>query len=190
MASQSSAVLKKQHSSLVIDTLNGADGDGVAVPYVYCDFTTRNMQSTSAVLGSVLRQIVRALEEIPDEVQQAFELAKKQDDGCGLQLLGILDMLTKFLLSLDRGSICIGALDKSPTKHRAQLWSSLHRITQECSNMAIPYRKVSDPSKVWGYFHEEADIVRIEPTSGGKKVYSRGNKTEPRVRWTKSCEQI
>ena len=94
---------KKRHSSLVIDTLpKGIDGDGVAVAYVYCDFTTRNMQSTSAVLGSVLRQVVGALEKIPDEVQQEFERAKKQADGCGLLLPKILDMLIKSLKGLER----------------------------------------------------------------------------------------
>src|SRR5437879_2625625 len=67
---QVSAVLRKLHSSLVIDTLSrGVDGDGVIVTYVYCDFSTRNVQSTSTVLGSVLRQVVGALAEVPDEVR-------------------------------------------------------------------------------------------------------------------------
>ena len=97
------AMLKRQHSSLVIDRLlNGVDGDGVAIAYVYCDFSTPNMQSTSAVLGSVLRQVVGALAEIPDEVQKAFERAKKQADGCGLLLPKILDMLIKSLKGLER----------------------------------------------------------------------------------------
>lgn len=52
LAPQFSAMLKTQHSSLVIDTLlKGIDGGDVAVAYVYYDFSTHNMQSTSAVLG-------------------------------------------------------------------------------------------------------------------------------------------
>ena len=101
-------MLKDYHSSLVIDRLlKGIDGDSEAVAYVYCDFTTQNMQSAGAVLGSVLRQVVGALEEIPDELQKAFERAKNQADGCGLLLSEILDMLTKFLPSLKRAFICI-----------------------------------------------------------------------------------
>ena len=160
-------MLKQQYSSLVIDTLlNGIDVDRVAVAYVYCDFTTRNMQSTSAVLGSVLRQVVGALAKIPDEVRQAFERAKKQADGCGLRLPEILDMLTKSLLSLKRALICIDALDEFPTKQRAQLWSSLQRVVRECPSARLfltgrPQIRV----EVEDFFPRRADMVAVEPTS-------------------------
>ena len=136
-------MLKNRRSSLVIDTLSkgiaGIDGDDVAVTYVYCDFSIRDMQSASAVLGSVLRQVVRALAEIPDGVQEAFELAKTQVDGCGLRLPEILDMLTKFLPSLNRAFICIDALDEFPTKQRGKLWNSLQRVVRECPNTRLTY---------------------------------------------------
>src|SRR5437868_5666030 len=131
-------MLRMKHSSLVIDTLSTEiDGDGVAVTYVYCDFSARNVQSASTVLGSVLRQVVGALVEIPDEVQEAFEKAKKQVDGCGLRIPEILDMLTKYLPSLKRVFICIDALDEFPTKHRVRLWKSLQRVAQECPNTRL-----------------------------------------------------
>jgi len=131
-------VLKQQHSSLVIDTLlDGIDGDGEAVAYVYCDFSARNAQSATTVLGSVLRQVVGALEKIPDELQKVFERAKRQADGCGLRLPEILDMLTKFIPRLERGFICIDALDEFPTMHRAQLWGSLQRLVRECPNTRL-----------------------------------------------------
>jgi len=164
---QSGAVLKQWRSSLVIDTLcDGIDGDGVATAYVYCDFSARNMQSTNAVLGSVLKQVVGALAEIPSGVQQAFERAEKQVDGCGLRLPEILDMLTRSLSVLKRGFICIDALDEFPTKHRAQLWNSLQRVVRECPNTRLfltgrPLIK----KEVEEYLPEEADMVTIEPTS-------------------------
>ena len=83
------------------------------------------MQSTSTVLESVLRQVVGAVEEISDELHQAFRRAKKQTDGCGLRLPEILDMLTKSLLRSKRGFICIDVMDEFPAKQRAQLWKSL-----------------------------------------------------------------
>jgi len=95
------------------------------------------MQSASAVLGSVLRQVVGALAEIPSGVQQAFERAKKQADGCGLRLPQILDTLIKFLPSLDRAFICVDALDEFPIKQRAQLWNSLQRVVRECPNTRL-----------------------------------------------------
>lgn len=46
---------QKQPSSLVTDTLlNGADGGGIAVAYVYRGFSTRNVQFTSTILVLVL----------------------------------------------------------------------------------------------------------------------------------------
>jgi len=160
-------VLKKQYSSLVIDTLlNGIDGDRMAVAYVYCDFGTRNMQSTSAVLGSVLRQVVGALAEIPDEIRQAFQRAKKQADGCGLRLPEILDMLTKSLLSLKRALICIDALDEFPTKQRAQLWNSLQRVVRECPSARLFLTgRPQIRAEVEDYFPRGVDLVAIEPTS-------------------------
>ena len=176
VASKFSAMLKIQHSSLVIDTLSkgigGIDGDGVAVAYVYCDFSTPNMQSTSAVLGSVLRQVVGALAEIPDGIQQAFERAKRQADGCGLRLPEILDMLTKSVSSLKRVFICIDALDEFPTKHRAQLWDSLRSIVRECPKTRLFLTgRPQIRTEVEGYLLEEAGMVTIEPTSEDIRRY-------------------
>ena len=159
-------MLKQQHSSLVIDTLlDGIDGDGEAVAYVYCDFSARNTQSATTVLGSVLRQVVGALEIIPDELQMVFERAKRQADGCGLRLPEILNMLTKFLPSLKRGFICIDALDEFPTMHRAQLWGSLQRVIRECPNTRLFLTgRPQIRTEVEDYLPEEADMARIEPT--------------------------
>jgi len=151
----------------VIDKLlKGIDEDGVAVAYVYCDFSTRNMRSTSAVMGSVLRQVVGALPKIPEEIQQAFERAKRQADGCGLRLPEILDMLINSISRLKRGFICIDALDEFPTKHRAQLWDSLRRVVRECPKARLFLTgRPQIRAEVEGYLPKEAGIVTIEPTS-------------------------
>ena len=168
-----SAGLKKQCSSLVIDTLlNGIDGDGVVVAYVYCDFSTQNMQSAGAVMGSVLRQVVGALARIPDEVQKAFERAKRQADGCGLRLPEILDMLTKFLPSLKRVFICIDALDEFPTKQRAQLWNSLLSVVRECPTTRLFLTgRPQIRAEVEEYLPRAAYMVTIEPTSDDIRRY-------------------
>ena len=162
-----STVLKKQRSSLVIDTLlNEIDGDSVAVAYVYCDFSTQNMQSTSAVMGSVLRQVVGALAKIPDEVQKAFKRAKKQADGCGLRLPEILNMLTRILPGFERAFICIDALDEFPIKQRAQLWNSLQRVVRECANTRLFLTgRPQIRAEVEDYLPRAAYMVTIEPTS-------------------------
>ena len=166
-------MLKKQRSSLVIDTLlNGIERDSVAVAYVYCDFSTQDMQSASAVMGSVLRQVVGALARIPDEVQEAFERAKKQADGCGFRLPEILDMLIKFLPSLERVFICIDALDEFPIKQRAQLWKSLKRVVRECPTTRLFLTgRPQIREEVEGYLPRAAYMVTIEPTSGDIRRY-------------------
>src|SRR5437879_3220965 len=131
-------MLRKQHSSLVIDTLSkGVDGDGVIVTYVYCDFSTRNMQSASTVLGSVLRQVIGALAKVPDEVRGSFEHARRQTDGCRPLLCEILEMLIEYIRPLERVFICIDALDESPAKDRSELLEYLQRIVGECPNTRL-----------------------------------------------------
>ena len=145
---------------------------------MYCDFSTQNMQSASAVLGSVLRQVVGALEEIPDEVQQAFERAKSQSDGCGLRLPEIVSMLTKLLPSLRRSVICIDALDEFPTKHRAQLWNSLQGIVLSCPNTRLFLTgRPQVRTEVERYFLGKVDMIKIEPTSDdiGRYIQERLN---------------
>ena len=103
--------------------------------------------------------------EIPDEVQQVFERAKRQADGCGLRLPEILDMLTKFLPSLNRAFISIDALDEFPTKQRGKLWSSLQRVLRGCPNTRLFLTgRPQIRTEVEEYFAEEAEIVTIEPT--------------------------
>ena len=164
---------KWQRSSLVIDTLlGGVEGSGVAVAYVYCDFSAQNMQSASTVLGSVLRQVVGALAEIPDGVQKAFERAKRQADSCGLRLPEILDILTKSLIGLERGFICIDALDEFPIKYRAQLWNSLQHVVRECPNARLFLTgRPQITAEAESSFPGEADMVKIEPTSDDIGIY-------------------
>ena len=58
---------------------------------MYCDFSVQNMQSASTVLGSVLRQVVGAFAEIPDDTQQAFERAKRQSTRNGYRVKLLLE---------------------------------------------------------------------------------------------------
>ena len=166
-------MLRKQYSSLVIDLLcREIDGDTVAVAYVYCEFSARNMQSAGTVLGSVLRQVVGSLPEIPDEVRAAFELAQKQVDGCGLRLSEILDMLVNSLSILKRAFICIDAVDEFPLKHQSELWECLQRLVQDCPNIRLfltgrPH--IGD--QVGKYFPRTAEMLPIRPSPHDIELY-------------------
>ena len=159
----------------MIDTLcDGIGDDNVAVAYVYCDFSTPNAQSTSTVLGSLLRQVVGALAQIPDNVQTAFERSKRQVDGCGLRLREIMEMLIKSLSSLKWGFICIDALDEFPPKCRPQLWEFLQHVVRQCSNIRLfvtgrPHIR----DEIEKYFPGAAGMLPISPSKDDIGLYLR-----------------
>ena len=153
----------------------------MAVAYVYCDFNTRNVQSASTILGSVLRQVVRALARIPGEVQGAFERAEGQVDGHA-RLPEILDMLIGCLLSLKRGFICIDALDEFPANNRAELWNSLQRIVRECPNTRLFLTgRPQISTEVEDYLPEEAIPATMEPTLNDIGIYIEKRLVEDRA---------
>ena len=168
-----SEMLRDPYSSLVIDTLcREIDGDSVTVAYVYCDFSARNVQSAGTVLGSVLRQVVGSLPEIPDEVRKAFGRAKRQADGCGLRISEILEMLVKSLPSLKQAFICIDALDEFPSKHRSELLESLQHLVQNCPNVRLfltgrPHIR----DQVRKYFLRAAEMLPVSPSLHDIELY-------------------
>ena len=125
-------------SSLVIDTLcDSIDGTNVAVACVYCNFHAHKEQSATGVLAALLKQLVMALEPVPEEITEALERAKRHVNAQALLLSEIRTMLVESLSSLRRGFICIDALDQFPTKNRAELWDSLQHIVRECPSVRL-----------------------------------------------------
>jgi len=60
-------------SSLVVDSLcDQARGQDVGVACFYFDFATQKEQSSTSVLGSVLKQVVGGLDEVPGEIALAY----------------------------------------------------------------------------------------------------------------------
>ena len=110
--------------------------DNKAVACVYCDFTAQE-QSVTGLFGALLKQVVSALDPIPDQVQKAFESSKGEAGGRRLLLPDILKMLAKSLSLLPRVFICIDALDEFPAKHRPELWEYLQQIVLKCPNARL-----------------------------------------------------
>ena len=150
----------------MIDTLcDTVGGNNVAVACIYCDFHAHKEQSATDLLAALLRQLVAGVEPIPREIKEAFDRAKSEVDGRALRLPEIRAMLIKSLLSLQRGFICIDALDEFPAKHRPELWSSLQRIVHECTNIRLfitgrPHIR----EEVKKYFPRCPDLPAVKPT--------------------------
>jgi len=111
-------------SSLVVDTLyHQAVGENAAVACFYFNFTAQREQSPTAILGSVLKQIVGGLDEVPERIVKAF-----QDRGIsGGQRLALAEIV-EFLqdISSRRTFICIDALDECPAGPRGKLLDLLN----------------------------------------------------------------
>ena len=124
-------------SSLVIDSLcNQARGQNIAVACFYFDFAAQKEQSPTNTLGSLLKQIVSGLEEVPEEILGAYEAQKKVLGGRGPLLADIVEML-QTTSSKKRTFICIDALDECAAGDRLKLLSSLNRILQKSPRTRI-----------------------------------------------------
>lgn len=88
------------------------------------------------MLGSILKQIVVGLEEIPDKIVQAYEDQKKVIGGRGLRLPEIVEMLQT--TSSSRSTfICIDALDECVVGHRHKILGSLKQILEKSPNTRV-----------------------------------------------------
>ena len=81
-------------SSLMIDTLwkQAVEGNA-AVACFYFHFAAREEQSPAAVLGSVLKQVIRGLNEVPEGIVKAFRDREKVIGGQRLALAEIVGFL-------------------------------------------------------------------------------------------------
>ena len=79
------------------------------------------------MLGAMLKQLATR-RGISDRIRKAFQKAKKEFGGRGLQLSDMVDTLKKTIASLPRLFICIDGLDECTSKHRRELIQSLREI--------------------------------------------------------------
>jgi len=124
-------------SSLVIDRLcDQARGQNVAVACFYFDFAAQKEQSSTRMLGALLKQAVGGLEEIPGGISQAYEDQKKVIGGRGPQLSDILKMLQT--TSSERLTfMCIDAIDECAPEHRVKVLDSLDQILHKSPGTRI-----------------------------------------------------
>jgi len=121
-------------SSVVVDYLcDQAIEQGMAVACFYYDFASREAQSPTNVLGSLVKQLLSGLGVIPEEIAQKFEGQKKVIGGRKLQLPDIVKMFAT-VSSLQRTFICVDALDECVPKHRLEVLDALGQILQRSPN--------------------------------------------------------
>ena len=124
-------------SSLVIDNLcDQARGQNAAVACFYFDFAAKNEQSPVSILGSLLKQLVSGLQEIPEEISEAYRDRKNAIGGQGPQISDILKML-QTTSARRRAFICIDAVDECAIEHQVMLLDSLGQLLQQSPDTRI-----------------------------------------------------
>jgi len=121
----------------VIDNLCGqVRGQNVTVACLYLDFTAKREQSSTSMLGALLKQLVVGLGEVPEEIVEAYEEQRNFIGGRRPQHTDIVKML-QTTASKKRTFICIDALDECVPEHRVKLLDSLNKILQESPGTRI-----------------------------------------------------
>ena len=124
-------------SSLVVDRLcDQAKGQNTAVTCFYFDFAARKEHSVTNVLGSLLKQIVGGMANVPEEISRAFQEQKMAIGGRGPRLPDLLKMLQTITTSLGT-FVCIDALDECAPVHRVKLLDSLKQILEKSPHTRI-----------------------------------------------------
>jgi len=124
-------------SSLVVDKLcDQASGRDTAVSCFYFDFAARKEQSATSVLGSLLKQMVSGMENIPEDIMRAFQEQKKTIGGRRPQCSNLVEMLGAIASSRPT-FMCIDALDECAGSERLTLLKSLKEIVEQSSGIRI-----------------------------------------------------
>ena len=159
------------HSSLAIDSLcDQARGVNTAVVGLYCDFLAQQEQSTTSILGAILKQLA-SRGGIPEDIQEAFQRDKGEFGGRGLLLRDMVEILKKTVTSLERIFVCIDALDELAPRHRRGLLESLQEIVRVSPNMRIFLTGRSHIDDEIVEFFSEAARIPIIPTGDDIKNY-------------------
>ena len=130
-------LISRDISSLVIDSLcKQARGQDATVACFYFDFAAEKEQSPVRMLGSLLKQLVFGLKEIPEEISEAYEDRKNAIGGQGPQMSDILKML-QTTSARKRAFICVDALDECETESQAKILDSLDQLLQQSPGTRI-----------------------------------------------------
>ena len=158
-------------SSRVIDNLcDRAGGEDIAVAGLYCDFLSQQEQTTTNIMGAILKKLV-SRGGIPNDVREAYQKGKMEFGGGGPQLRDLMGMLKIAIARIPQVFICLDALDECLPKHLRELLESLRDIVREFPRTRIfltgrPHAK----EDVQRYF-SEAVVIPISPNPDDIRNY-------------------
>ena len=155
----------------MIDNFYGSQQD-IAVAGLYCDYLDRKEQTTSNILGAMLKQLMGS-GIIPDDMRRAFEDAKRHFGGVRPEVPELLTMLKTAIGQQRRVVIYIDGLDESLAAHRTGLLRALQAIAHEFPNVRLflTGRPFIRP-EVERYF-PSVDTILMSPTREDTEAFLR-----------------
>ena len=120
---------------MIDDLCDGPSEEEIAIAMFYCDFRDQREQTTTNIVGAILKQLV-VRGKVLEGVQEAFQKAKN-DGGRGLRLPDMVQMLKQAVTALPKVFICIDALDECLPQHLLGLLVSLEDTLRESPGMRI-----------------------------------------------------
>ena len=167
-------LIGRNGSSVVVDHLcNQAIDQDMVVACFYYDFASREAQSPTNMLGSLLSQLLSGLEAIPGEIRKEFRCQKQLLGGWRLQVRDIVKMFSA-VSPLRRTFICVDALDECIPEHQVEVLGALGQILQRSPNIRM---FMTGRSHIWGAVERElgggAVSVSIKPRDDDIVTYLR-----------------
>jgi len=157
----------RDDSSLVVDWLCGwTKGQHTAVTCFYFDFAARKEQTTTCMLGSLIKQMINRTEGVPEEVWRALREQKGAISGRRPQLGDIVKML-QLITSSQPTFMVIDALDECTAAQRHRLFDSLREILERSPDARIfmtgrPHVRAEIETRLFGL----VTSVSISPIRG------------------------
>ena len=124
------------------------------------------------MIGSLLRQFLRGLPEIPETIRGAFHAARKQLGGRALELAKLVELFPAVLGHFKEVFICVDALDEFVQEYRPRFLRSLRQIVDKSPNARLfltarPYIE----SELDSTGLPDIDIITIQPSFSDIEKY-------------------
>ena len=147
----------------------------IGLAYIYCDYRDQTQQTTQNIYGTILKQLLRALPSIPEELTEILLKSHREKIPPELgQLRDILRITSKFF---DQIYICLDALDEC--EHVDQLLSSLKQIPSSIRLFSTGRKHVK--SIVQRYF-EDTQTILIEAKESDIRILIQEKVNEDRMK--------
>ena len=155
----------------MIDSLCDQEGrEDIVVTGLYCDYLNQQEQTTTNVMGAILKQLV-GRGDIPGYVREAFQAGKRNFGGRGPELPELMRMLKITIASLPHVFICLDALDEFLPKNLPELLGSLRDIVWESPKARVPPTGRPHVAGDLRRYFAKAVVIPISPNGDDVRSY-------------------